>query len=61
MHGQGESYLIRPLEEWLNGGGWNCESEAVRGISLDNLRQLMHCGAEGTADEAEHQDLSRLC
>lgn len=36
-HGQGESYLIRPLEEWLDDGGWSRESEAVHGISLDML------------------------
>lgn len=36
-HGQGESYLIRPLEAWLDGGGWSRESEAVHGISLDTL------------------------
>ena len=35
--GQGESYLIRPLEKWLDGGGWSRESEAMHGISLDTL------------------------
>jgi hypothetical protein len=36
-NGQGESYLIRPLEEWLDDGGWSYESEAVHGISVDTL------------------------
>lgn len=38
MHGAGESHLIRPTEEWLDGGrGWSHQSEAVHGISLDVL------------------------
>ena len=38
MDGHGESHLIRPIEEWLDGGyGWSHESEAVHGISLDTL------------------------
>ena len=38
MHGQGESYLIRPTNEWLDDGyGWSHQSEAVHGISLDML------------------------
>lgn len=46
MHGHGESYLIRPADEWLddrlgNAGvlptGWSYQSEAVHGISLDML------------------------
>ena len=38
MDGVGESHLIRPTEEWLDGGrGWSHQSEAVHGISLDTL------------------------
>ena len=39
--GQGESYLIRPHEEWLDeaGGslGWSAASAAVHGIGLETL------------------------
>lgn len=37
--GQGESYLIRPHPDWLEGGcpGWSPESEAIHGIGLDIL------------------------
>ena len=44
--GRGESYLIRPTEEWLDGGyGWSHQSEAVHGISLETLMR------EGTPPE----------
>lgn len=37
--GGGESYLIRPHSEWLEGGcpSWSAKSEAVHGITLETL------------------------
>lgn len=36
--GRGESYLIRPTEEWIDSGyGWSHQSEAVHGINLETL------------------------
>ena len=38
MNGLGESHLIRPADDWLDGGyGWSHQSEAVHGISLETL------------------------
>ena len=39
--GQGEAYLIRPHEEWLDEAagnpGWSAESAAIHGLSLETL------------------------
>jgi hypothetical protein len=36
--GHGESYLLRPPEEWIGGGrGWSFQSERIHGISLPTL------------------------
>lgn len=44
--GRGESHLIRPTDEWLDGGyNWSHQSEIVHGISLETLLK------EGTPPE----------
>ena len=37
--GQARSWLIKPVEEWLESGTWNEDSAEVHGLSLDLLQR----------------------